>query len=134
MTGHVAVIDIGKTNAKVALVEMEGFAEVAVRTRPNTVAVDGLYPHYDIDGIWAFILTALAELNREHPIDAVTAITHGASAALIDASGALAMPVLDYEHEGPESLASEYDAVRPPFAETGSPRLPGGLNLGAQLF
>ena len=24
--------------------------------------------------------------------------------------------------------------VRPPFAETGTPRLPVGLNLGAQLF
>src|SRR5262245_12990519 len=106
MTGHVAVIDIGKTNAKVALVEMRDFTEVAVRTRPNTVLTGEPYPHYDTDGIWAFILASLAELNREHSIDAVTAITHGASAALIDAGGALAMPVLDYEHDGPESLAA----------------------------
>jgi sugar (pentulose or hexulose) kinase len=28
----------------------------------------------------------------------------------------------------------DYNAVRPPFAETGSPRLPGGLNLGAQIY
>ena len=32
------------------------------------------------------------------------------------------------------ALAADYDAVRPPFAETGTPRLPIGLNLGAQLF
>ena len=35
---------------------------------------------------------------------------------------------------GPDALAADYDAVRPPFAETGTPRLPIGLNLGAQLF
>ena len=48
--------------------------------------------------------------------------------------GDLALPVLDYEHDGPEQLAADYDAARPPFAETGTPRLPIGLNLGAQLF
>ena len=35
---------------------------------------------------------------------------------------------------GPDELAAEYDAVRPGFAETGSPRLPAGLELGAQVF
>jgi sugar (pentulose or hexulose) kinase len=42
--------------------------------------------------------------------------------------------VLDYEHPGPDETAEDYAALRPAFAETGSPRLPGGLNLGAQLF
>jgi sugar (pentulose or hexulose) kinase len=42
--------------------------------------------------------------------------------------------VLDYEFDGPDRLAAEYDAVRPPFAETGTPRLLAGLNLGAQFF
>ena len=53
---------------------------------------------------------------------------------LVDAKGDLVMPILDYEHDGPDRLAADYDAVRPPFAETGTPRLPIGLNLGAQLF
>jgi len=44
------------------------------------------------------------------------------------------MPVLDYEFDGPESLRAEYQAVRPPFSETGSPMLAAGLNVGAQLF
>ncbi|RWQ00516.1 FGGY family carbohydrate kinase, partial [Mesorhizobium sp.] len=30
--------------------------------------------------------------------------------------------------------AEDYDTIRPTFAETGTPRLPVGLNLGAQLF
>jgi sugar (pentulose or hexulose) kinase len=69
-----------------------------------------------------------------HAIDALTVTTHGAAAALLDRSGKLALPVLDYEHDGPDALAEAYDAARPDFAETGSPRLPLGLNLGAQLF
>jgi sugar (pentulose or hexulose) kinase len=131
---HIAVIDIGKTNVKVALVDMERLAEVAVRTRPNAVLTDGPYPHYDVDGHWAFILDALGALDREACVDAIAATTHGASCVLIDAAGGLALPALDYEHDGPETLAAAYDAIRPPFAEIGSPRLPAGLNLGAQIF
>jgi sugar (pentulose or hexulose) kinase len=130
----VAVIDIGKTNGKVALVEMDSFSELAMRTRPNVVIRGEPYPHYDVDAIWSFILEALTALNREHDIDAITVTTHGASCALLNELGELAMPVLDYEHDGPDALAGEYDVVRPTFAETGSPRLPGGLNLGAQIF
>ncbi|TGR94354.1 carbohydrate kinase, partial [Mesorhizobium sp. M1C.F.Ca.ET.188.01.1.1] len=76
----------------------------------------------------------LADLNHERRIDAISITTHGATGALVDQSGELALPVLDYEFDGPDRLAQEYDAVRPPFAETGTPRLPVGLNLGAQFF
>jgi len=52
---------------------------------------------------------------------------------LIAQNGTLAAPILDYEHTGPDDMADAYDALRPPFSETGSPRLSMGLNLGAQL-
>jgi sugar (pentulose or hexulose) kinase len=128
----VAVIDIGKTNAKVALVA-DG-AESAVRRTPNTVLRDTRYPHYHTERLWQFIVTSLGLLNREATIDAISVTTHGATAALIDGEGALALPILDYEHDGPDTLAAQYNATRPTFAGTGTPRLPSGLNLGAQLF
>ena len=81
-----------------------------------------------------FILDSLARSSANRPIDAISVTTHGATAALLDGDGGLALPVLDYEHDGPEALAADYDAVRPPFAETGTPRLPVGLNLGAQIY
>ncbi|MBD8891160.1 FGGY-family carbohydrate kinase [Roseibium litorale] len=130
----VGVIDIGKTNAKVAAVDARLLREVAVRTRPNTVLRDGPYPHYDIDGHWAFILESLKALQEEVGLDALSVTTHGASVVLLDRAGALAAPVLDYEHDGPDSLTGAYDAIRPDFAETGSPRLGMGLNAGAQIF
>ncbi len=134
MSHHVAVIDIGKTNAKVALVDMEATTEQAVRTRPNIVRPEAPYPHFDTDALWDFILESLAVLDRDHPVDAISMTTHGATAALLDTQGKLAFPVLDYEHDGPDAIAAAYAAIRPPFEETGSPRLPDGLNLGAQIF
>lgn len=132
MTKTVAVIDIGKTNVKVVLVDPNERAQLAVRTTGNPVIQGGLYPHHDAEALWRFMLESLAELHREQPIDAISISAHGSAAGLIDGTG-LAMPVLDYEFEGPDSVAAAYDAVRPPYGETLSPRLPAGLNLGAQI-
>lgn len=129
----VAVIDIGKTNAKVALVDLQSLIEINIETTPNIVVKGGPYPHFDEPALWAFIQNALKKLNAIQAIDAVSITTHGACAALLDAQDNLATPVLDYEHNGPDDLAAQYDALRPPFDETGSARLPFGLNLGAQI-
>ena len=134
MTRHVAVIDIGKTNAKLALVDRQSLTEISVITRPNTVLPGPPWPHFDVDGHWAFLLDGLRDLHARHGVDAISVTTHGACAALLDQDGALAAPILDYEHPGPTETAQAYDAIRPPFEETGSPRLAGGLNIGAQLF
>lgn len=131
---HIAVIDIGKTNAKLLSIDLSSGTERIVARRSNDILRSAPYPHFDADGLWSFFLGALGELGRGGPVDAISITTHGASAALVDAQGALALPLLDYEHPGPDDLAADYDAIRPPFAETGAPRLPGGLNLGAQLF
>jgi sugar (pentulose or hexulose) kinase len=131
---HVAVIDIGKTNAKLLHVDLQSGSEVTVAVRSNQVRGGDPYPHFDIEGLWDFLLATLKDLGRRQPVDAISITTHGAAAALVDRDGALALPVLDYEHSGPDEAAREYEVLRPAFTETGSPRLPGGLNLGAQLF
>lgn len=131
---HIAVIDIGKTNAKLALVDAATLRELAVVTRPNTVLPGPPWPHFDLEGHWEFFLHHLAQFHAAHGVDAISVTTHGAAGVLLDAAGNLAVPMLDYEHPGPDALAHRYDAIRPPFAETGAARLPMGLNLGAQLF
>jgi sugar (pentulose or hexulose) kinase len=129
----IAVIDIGKTNVKLAIIDCVNLVELAVETTPNRIVRDGPYPHFDTEAIWDFICASLRKLSASHVIDAVSVTTHGASAALVDAAGDLATPVLDYEHVGPDELSESYDALRPPFSETGSPRMAMGLNVGAQL-
>jgi len=130
---HIAVIDIGKTNAKLALVDLATLREIAVLTRPNTVQTDGPWPHYDVEGHWAFLLDALRRFHSDHGIDAISVTTHGACAALLDAAGQLAAPILDYEHSYSADLRRDYAALKPAFADTGSPTLAAGLNIGAQL-
>jgi len=134
MLRFVAVIDLGKTNSKVALVDTVLAEELHVIKQPAFPASDSLYPSLDHSRIEAFIIDALCALTKTHSIDAITVTTHGATAALLNASGKLAMPVLDYEFTGVDESRSHYDTYRPPFAHTGSPSLPGGLNIGAQLF
>ncbi len=131
--GHVAVIDIGKTNAKLALVRLSDLSEIVVITRPNSVLPGPPYPHFDVEGHWDFLLDGLERFQAEHGIDALTVTTHGAAGALLCGDGSLAAPILDYEHAGPDEVAAAYDKIRPPFFETGSPRLSMGLNLGAQF-
>ena len=130
----VGVIDISKSSARFAVVDLDAHAELAVRKTPNPVLRDGSYPHFDCALVWSFILESIAELNRVHPLDAICVTTHGACAALVAPDGELALPVLDYEYEGPDTERAGYDRVRPDFSETFTPRLPGGLNLGAQLY
>lgn len=131
---NVAVIDVGKTNGKVALFDVVEGRESHVHSTANTVLKDSPYPHYDIEGLWNFFLKSLAKIGAKERIDAIAITAHGASITLVDAEGNLALPMLDYEFDGPDTLKAEYDAVRPPFSETGSPRLVCGLNVGAQLF
>ncbi len=131
---HIAVIDIGKTNAKLAVVDLQVGAEIAVLTTPNRVLPGPPYPHFDTETIWDFVKSALARFQKAHGIDGISITTHGACAALLAANGQLAAPVLDYEHPGPDATRASYDRIRPNFAATGSPALPVGLNLGAQLY
>ena len=130
---RIAVIDIGKTNAKVVLIDVASRQQLASRSTPNRVRRDGPYPHADVELLWDFILAALGELQASHGVDGISTTTHGATAALL-AGETLALPVLDYEHDGPEATSAAYAKARPAFAESLSPRLPNGLNLGAQLF
>ncbi|WP_047146626.1 FGGY-family carbohydrate kinase [Aquamicrobium sp. LC103] len=130
----VAVIDIGKTNAKVVLVDLETLTEIDARRIANRPVSEAPYPHHDVERLWTFILDGLACFAREHKVDAISTTTHGATAALLCSDGSLALPVLDYEHDGPDRLRGDYEARSADFEETGSPPLPQGLNLGAQLF
>jgi sugar (pentulose or hexulose) kinase len=74
--------------------------------------------------------------SAEFEIEAIAVSAHGATAALVDTSlpgNGLALPIMDYEWPGVESLNESYEQLRPPFSETYSPSLPGGLNIGRQL-
>jgi sugar (pentulose or hexulose) kinase len=121
------VLDIGKTNVKLALIDGAGRV-LAEQRRPNAILTGGPYPHHDTEGIWDWMLATCRTFARQARITAIVPVTHGATAALVD-EHKLVLPVLDYEAALPDV---DYTA-RPAFAETLSPALPAGLNLGRQL-
>jgi sugar (pentulose or hexulose) kinase len=129
----VAVIDVGKTNAKLALVDLETYDELEVYTRSNKVLKSHPWPHFDIDGHWQFFVQGLKLFQKKYGIDGISVTTHGACAVLLDGNGQLAAPVLDYEFGGIEDTRAAYAKLRPDFGLTGSPLLANGLNIGAQL-
>jgi len=131
-TRGTVVLDIGKTNAKLTLIDTAGQTLAEVRT-PNTVRRVGPYPHHDTERLWSWMLGQLRELSALADIRAIVPVTHGATAALVDDAG-LVLPVLDYEHvPGDAADEARYAALRPSFDESGSPLLPAGLNLGRQI-
>ncbi|TPP05448.1 FGGY-family carbohydrate kinase [Rhizobium glycinendophyticum] len=130
---RIAVIDIGKTNAKLVVIDASTGREIAVRKTANVVLPGPPYTHFDIDSLWAFIIATLTEFAAHPGFDALSITTHGASGVLLDKDGELALPVLDYEHLYPQDIQAAYAELRPDFAQTSSPLLSGGLNWGAQL-
>jgi L-fuculokinase len=125
------VLDIGKTNVKLVLLDADG-AVLAEQRSANTILHDGPYPHHDTERIWDWMLAAMKAFSGLAQISAIVPVTHGATAALVDDDG-LVLPVLDYEYELPPSQQSHYAVQRPPYSATYSPQLPAGLNLGRQL-
>ena len=125
------VLDIGKTNCKLSLIDAAGQC-LTERRCPNTIATDGPYPHHDVERLWAWMLAGFSEFAGLARIGAIVPVTHGATAALVDDDG-LVLPVLDYECSLPDEPGSDYPGLRPPFAQTQSPALPAGLNLGRQI-
>lgn len=126
-----AVLDIGKTNTKLVVIDDDGQALWTAR-QTNRVLPGPPYPHADTEAIWSFALRSLREAAKRAPVDAVVTTTHGATAALVDSSG-LVLPILDYEHPAPGEEDHGYAEIRPPFSEILSPALPQGLNLGRQV-
>src|SRR5579883_3374020 len=126
----VAVLDIGKTNVKLALFD-EGRL-LWEKSAPSRVLPGPPYPHEDVDGAWSFLLDALRQAALAHKIGAIVPTAHGAAGALIGESD-LAAPVMDYEFAGVEGIEPDYARLRPPFSESLSPKVPAGLNLGRQL-
>lgn len=130
--GRVVVFDIGKTNLKLSLLDDDG-TPLSEARRANRAVQSGLYPHFDVDAIWDWLLHELRQLREPDRIGSIITTTHGATVALLE-DERLALPVLDYEFSGVNEIDAAYASLRDDFGCTYSPALPCGLNVGRQLF
>ncbi len=130
--GCAVVLDVGKTLPKLTLWSPDGQL-VDRQSRRNSVQGGGAYPALDVQGTIDWLGVVLAGFARQGEIAAIIPVAHGAAAVVLTEDGGW-LPPVDYEAEIPADIRTGYSAVRDPFAVTGSPALPAGLNLGAQLF
>jgi sugar (pentulose or hexulose) kinase len=127
------VLDVGKSFAKASLWSADGRLLDAA-SRPNSCNKTAIsYRCLDADGIGAWYEKILGGYARAARIAAVIPVAHGAAACVIKDDGTW-LPPMDYEAELPADIRAAYLKERDSFSLTGSPALPGGLNLGAQLF
>ncbi|MGA7712582.1 MAG: hypothetical protein WCA81_11820 [Rhizomicrobium sp.] len=130
--GCVVVLDVGKTLAKLTMWSPERRLLRRRDYRNKRVTSDG-YPALDVGGIETWLTETLKDFSQLGDIVAIVPVGHGAAACLIDDDG-LCLAPLDYEAEPPAELRAHYLSLRDPFALTGSPSLPAGLNLAVQLL
>ena len=134
---HTLIIDIGKTHVKLLVLDSR-YQAVYSTQMSNTPVPTDVYPSADVSGIWEWLCTSIKAISPKYSITKMTITTHGATAALIDRNSAssdgLVLPILDYEYTKPFDDSIDYESDRPVFADTFSPSLPAGLNLGRQLY
>ena len=130
-THATVVLDVGKTLAKAGLWGSNGTL-IERRCRLNARPDAGGYLALDAAGIEKWLATTLRDFAQMERVGHIVPVAHGAAAALVR-EGNLHTPPLDYEHPIPAAIHREYEEQREPFLLTGSPSLPAGLNLGAQL-
>jgi sugar (pentulose or hexulose) kinase len=129
----IAVFDVGKTNAKVSLVDPALGQEVWSARRANDVVSGPATRELDVVAIEAWLLESLRGAPHRERVAVIVPIAHGAAAVLVDHAGeVLAAP--DYEDPCFDEVAGEYALLRDAFDLTFSPNLPQGLNLGRQLY
>ncbi len=129
----IAVFDVGKTNAKIALVDPALGQEIWSARRANAVVQGNVTRELDVLAIESWLIETLRGAPQRERVAAIVPIAHGAAAVLVDHAGSvLAAP--DYEDPCFDEVAAEYSALRDPYAVTFSPNLPQGLNLGRQLY
>lgn len=128
--GFAIVADIGKTHSKLSLWSRDGrMLDRAVRANERLAAAP--YAPLDVAGTASWITQTLPRFAA-HPVEAIIPVAHGAAVVGIR-GGVLAFMPPDYEWPIPEEALAAYRAGRDPFAVTGSPAFPGGLNMGSQL-
>ncbi|MFM5906952.1 MAG: FGGY-family carbohydrate kinase [Novosphingobium sp.] len=128
--GAIITVDLGKTHGKITLWSHDGLC-VDRHTRANTRLAAAPYAPLDAEANARWVIDTLSRFAG-HPVEAIVPVTHGAAVVAVR-DGRLVAPPMDYEWEIPADLLGQYREQRDPFAETGSPTLPCGLNFGAQL-
>src|SRR5260221_3143972 len=128
----IAVLDIGKTNLKLLVASDDGWP-LETLSIPNAANASGPSPSYDLAGLEAWFLDALAEVSQRHAIGAVIATAHGCGAVLVDGDE-LVLPMMDYDAVSPPAIDEAYRRIAPAYREVFCGIGAGAMRLAKQLL
>lgn len=129
------VIDIGKSNARLFLLDESGSVLESHRRTNASVASALNYPALDVHGLQAWMQSCLRASPYARRCAHAICVTHGAALVALDGEG-LAWEPLDYEFAAVSDRSAkdaDFLAARADFHSTLSPELPAGLNAARQL-
>ena len=81
------VLDVGKSNSKIVLVDPLTGEERAAVQRPNRAVEGGPVRQLDLAGIGAWVFDTLAGLPDRERIGAIVPVAHGAACVMLDGDG-----------------------------------------------
>jgi len=132
----VAVLDVGKTNKKVALYDRAFSVLGEQRTTIQPLDNNGLEVE-DTATLLKWFRSALGHLAREAEVRNIAITTHGATFAMLDADGRLAHPVISYTAERGAEVQEDFYAAygdrETLHARTCTPDV-GFANVGKQMY
>ncbi len=129
----IALIDIGKTNSKLSLIDSNTGERTFTAARANRIVRNDLGAQLDLFAIEEWLVRTLAAAPDVGVVSAIVPVAHGAAAVLLDKHHDV-IAACDYEDAQFDSVADAYRERRDGFMKTYSPDLSLGLNLGRQLF
>ncbi len=107
MERYIAVVDIGKTNKKVAIYNRQLELVDVIKRGFEEIQRDGI--HYeDVEGMRAWIKASIKSMAERYPIAAISVTTHGATIVCLDEGGEVAVPTVAYTTEAPAELSEAF--------------------------
>jgi L-fuculokinase len=137
VTEAIVVLDIGKTNKKVAVFDRNLKMIESRRRRIDAVERDGIRVE-DVEQIEEWFLEQLTDLARLYSVRALTIATHGAAAVCVGEDGTPAVPPVDYTQPVEDSLHDRFFNEMGPAGElqvtTATTEVRPLINVGKSLF
>ena len=127
------VLDIGKTNTKIFLFNTNSKIIKTYFKNFQSKKINKHVSILDTENIWIWLNKKINLILKKYGIGKLIPICHGSAIAFISNKDELLHGIIDYE-SNLGNLNSSYKKILPPFYETYTPLLDGGLNLGKQIF
>ncbi|MCG8454352.1 MAG: carbohydrate kinase [Spirochaetales bacterium] len=107
MNYAIAVLDIGKTNKKIALYD-DSMRPLTVRKRKIGTLLHNDLEIENVAEVESWFLTQLKELATEYPIRTISITTHGATVVCVGEDGKPVLPPVAYTNDVPEDVHQRF--------------------------